>query len=100
MTDKEKELQEEIVLDDQPLSEEEQHLEEDLVRRGRGFRFETVDHDRVFFQEYVLDRSRTDREKLPYVSQRRIADATDCIRKFLAAKDERSLVSLLKTHSA
>ena len=80
-----------------PLSEEEQHLEEDLVHRGRGSRFETVDHDRVFFQEYVIGRTRTDREKLPYVSQRRIADATDCIRKFLAAKGERSLVSLLKT---
>ena len=80
-----------------PLSEEEQHLEEDLVHRGRGSRFETVDHDRVFFQEYVIGRTRTDREKLPYVSQRRIANATDCIRKFLAAKDERSLVSLLKT---
>ena len=80
-----------------PLSEEELHLEEDLVRRGRSLRFETVDHDHVFFREYVLDRSRMEREKLPYVSQRRIADAADCICQFLSDKDENTLLAFLKT---
>ena len=80
-----------------PLSEEERHLEEDLVRRGRNTRFETVGHDRVFFREYVLDQSRTNREKLPFVSQRRIADAADCIRAFLRDKSEQNIVALLET---
>lgn len=80
-----------------PLSEEERHLEEDLVRRGRNTRFETVGHDRLFFREYVLDQSRTNREKLPFVSQRRIADAADCIRAFLRDKSEQNIVALLET---
>ena len=54
------------------LSEKEAHLEEDLVRRGHVMRFETVEHDRLFFKDFVV-RSVQDRAALhhPYKGEER-----------------------------
>lgn len=78
------------------LTDSEVHLKEDLVRRGREVRFETVEHDRIFFREYVIDRTNMVRENLPYVSQRRIADAADYLRDYFAGKTEAQLLKLLE----
>ena len=79
------------------LSEKEAHLEEDLVRRGHVMRFETVEHDRLFFKDYVIDAARRDCENLEYVSQRRIANAVNHMRAYLGAKTESELLGLLET---
>lgn len=80
-----------------PLSERELQLKEDLVIRGRNVRFETVDHDRLFFLDYVINNTKCSRENLQYVSQRRIADAADCIRLYLSTKAESDVLKLLGT---
>lgn len=79
------------------LSEKEAHLEEDLVRRGHVMRFETVEHDRLFFKDFVIDATRRSCENLEYVSQRRIANAVNHMRAYLSGKTESELLGLLET---
>lgn len=80
-----------------PLKEKESHLEEDLVRRGHVMRFETVEHDRLFFKDFVIAEARRSCENLEYVSQRRIADAANHMRAYLGGKTESELLRLLET---
>lgn len=78
-------------------TEADKHRYEDMVKRGSNVRFETVRHDSLFFEDYVVNGTLHEREALPFVSQRRIADACDGIREHLTSKTSEELRALLET---
>ena len=59
------------------LSDEEQDLYEDIIKRRSTYRFSTVGYDNQFFKDYVIDQNKKDRYNIDTTSGKRIADAYD-----------------------
>jgi len=78
------------------LSEEEEECFEDMIKRRSNYRFATVDYDNQFFIDYVIDKTKKDRNGLDTVSAIRIADAYDYFTKQLSDKNEDYLEKILK----
>jgi hypothetical protein len=79
-----------------PLSESEEELKEDMVKRHSTYRFATVPYDNDFFRDYVIDQRKVDRIGLETQSAVRIADAFDFFNKQLADKDVHYLCKLME----
>ena len=77
------------------LSEDEEVLFEDMVRRRSTRRFVTVDYDDQLFKDYVIEQSKSDRYGLETESARRIVKAFDFFKKRLSGNDREYLVEML-----
>lgn len=78
------------------LTEEEQECYEDMVKRNSTYRFSTVDYDNLFFKDYVINQSRTDKIGVETVSLCRIIEAFDYLQNYLANKDADYCVKMLE----
>ena len=77
------------------LSEDEEVLFEDMVKRRSTRRFITVDYDDQLFKDYVVEQSRSDHYGLETESARRIVRAFDFFKKQLAGSSDTYLEDLL-----
>ena len=78
------------------LTEDEQECYEDMVKRNSTYRFSTVDYDNLFFKDYVINQSRTDKIGVGTVSLDRIVTAFDYLRNYLEDKDADYCVKMLE----
>jgi hypothetical protein len=78
------------------LSEEEETIYEDIIKRKQSYKFETVSDDNHFFKGYVIDRTIKERNGIETQSARRIADACDYFMNVLAKEPEEYLCDMLK----
>lgn len=79
------------------LCEREREIFEDMVKRNSTYRFETVDYDKQFFNDYVINQTRTDKTGLETESAKRIAKAFDYFNYRFANKEEPYLTKMLET---
>jgi hypothetical protein len=79
------------------LTESEEEIFEDIIRRNSTYRFETVDCDKQLFKDYVIDRIKKEKNGLETKSSKCIVNAYDFFAHKLAHKDEFQLFNLLKT---
>lgn len=80
------------------LSDEQTECLEAMIKRGKKIqkiRFETVDYDNQFFQDYVINQTKKDKVGIETESAKRIAKAFDYFTKILANKDIEYLRKLL-----
>ena len=80
-----------------PLSEAEETIYEDIIRRRSIVRFKTVDYDNRFFKDYIVEGTRSDKEHLETESQKKIAEAYDYFKDELKQKSEDDLQKLLNS---
>lgn len=81
------------------LTENEEVLYENMIKRKSNYIFSTVDYDNQFFKDYVVDRIKKSKSDLETESARRIANAFDFFVAQLSDKDNDYLVKMLKTIS-
>lgn len=81
------------------LSEEEEVLFENIIKRKSNYIFSTVDYDDQLFKDYVVDQIKKNKNGLETESSKRIVKAFDFFSKALANKDEIYLTKMLKTVS-
>ncbi len=81
------------------LTDEEEVLKENMIRRRANYIFSTVDYDNQLFKDYVIDQTKKDRNGLETESARRIVKAFDYFTNSFADKDEQFLIKMLKTVS-
>lgn len=81
------------------LTESEDVLCEDMIKRKSMYRFSTVDYDDQLFRDYVIDRNKKDENALETESAKRIVKAFNYFTKLFEHKDEDYLVKMLKTVS-
>ena len=81
--------------DKRSLKEEEKFCYEDMVKRGSLIGFSTVDYDNQLFIDYVIERTKVDRNSLDTESSKRIVRAFDFFNGQLASKDENYLTKML-----
>ncbi|MFY9592436.1 MAG: DUF262 domain-containing protein, partial [Bacteroidales bacterium] len=79
------------------LTETEQEIFEDIIKRNSTYRFETVDYDKQLFKDYVIDQTKKDKNGLETASAKRIVNAFDFFVSQLEDKDEDYLRSMLDT---
>lgn len=77
------------------LSEAEETIYEDIIKRKSLVRLKTVDYDNRFFKDYVVEGTRSDKEHLETESQKKIAEAYDYFTIKLKQKGEDDLQKLL-----
>lgn len=77
------------------LTETEQEIFEDIIKRNSTYRFETVDYDKQLFKDYVIDQTKKDKNGLETASAKRIVNAFDFFISQLENKDEPYLVKML-----
>lgn len=71
---------------------------EDSIKRGEYlYRFSTVDYDNQFFRDYIIDRTRKDRDGLATTSAHRVADAYDYYCQRCAGYDKGITIALIRT---
>lgn len=68
------------------LTDEEQLQYEDMIKRGERYKFTTVEYDRLFFNDYVINQTLKNRNNLDTNSKVRIANASDFFSKYLRQK--------------
>lgn len=78
------------------LKEKEEETFEDIIKRNSTYRFDTVDYDKQFFKDYVIDQTKKDENGLETVSAKRIVDAFKYFTSHFADKDEKYLLEMLK----
>ncbi len=78
------------------LTESEEILFEDLIKRRSIYIFSTVEYDNQLFKDYVIDQIKKNRTGLETESAKRIVNAFDYFKKILSDKDEVYLVELIK----
>jgi len=78
-----------------PLTEYEQELYEDMIKRNSTYHFSTVDYDHQLFRDYVIDQTKKNTSGLDTSSAKRIVAAFDFFNSYLAAKEEAHLMQLL-----
>ena len=81
------------------ITEEEEVLYEDVIRRKHMYKFSTVDRDNQLFRDFVIERTRNNRNYIDSESGRRIVEAFDYFTDFLNDKDENYLAKMLATVS-
>jgi len=79
------------------LTETEQEVFEDIIKRNSTYRFETVHYDKQLFKDYVIDQTKKDRNGLETASAKRIINAFDFFALQLENKDEPYLLKMLNT---
>jgi len=79
------------------LTEAEQEIFEDIIKRNSTYRFETVDYDKQLFKDYVIDQSKKDKNGLDTQSSKRIVTAFDFFTQQLKEKEEPYLLKMLQT---
>jgi len=79
------------------LTEHEEVLYENMIKRKSNYIFSTVDYDNQLFKDYVIDQIKKNKIGLETESQRRIVSAFDFFTKALIDKDEVYLSKMLKT---
>lgn len=79
------------------LTETEQEIFEDIIKRNSTYRFETVDYDKQLFKDYVIDQTKKDKNGLETASAKRIVNAFDFFVSQLENKDEDYLLKMLDT---
>lgn len=79
------------------LTENEEVLYENIIKRKSNYIFSTVDYDNQLFRDFVIDQTKKDKNGLETESSRRIVKAFDYFTKILAKKDEIYLSQMLKT---
>ena len=77
------------------LSEEEEVIYEDMIKRRSIRRFSTVNYDNQLFIDYVIDQTKSDHNGLETESARRIVRAFDFFSKYLSDKDDKYLAGML-----
>jgi len=81
------------------LTENEEVLFENMIKRKSNYIFSTVDYDNQLFKDYVVDQIKKNKNGLETESARRIVNAFDFFTKALTNKDEVYLSKMLKTVS-
>ncbi len=79
------------------LTENEEVLFENMIKRKSNYIFSTVDYDNQLFKDYVVDQTKKNKNGLETESARRIVNAFDFFTKALSDKDEVYLTKMLKT---
>lgn len=79
------------------LTEDEEVLYENMIKRRSKYTFSTVYYDDQLFKDYVINQSKKDKNGLETVSAKRIVNAYDYFTKALSNKDEEYLVKMLDT---
>jgi uncharacterized protein with ParB-like and HNH nuclease domain len=77
------------------LSEEEQNIYEDIIKRRSEIRFSTVKYDNTLFIDYVIEQTQIDKNGLETDSAKRIVNAFDYFKNKLKNKDEEYLKKIL-----
>ena len=78
------------------LSEKEQEIFEDIIKRNSTYRFATVDYDNQLFKDYVINQSKQDKNGLETESAKRIINAFDFFTEQLKEKNEAYLTKMLE----
>jgi uncharacterized protein with ParB-like and HNH nuclease domain len=81
------------------LNEDEEICYEDMVKRYNTIRFSTVDYDNQLFIDYVINRTKIDKNSLETESSRRIVKCFDFFIEKLANKSEEYLTQMLSAVS-
>lgn len=81
------------------LTENEEVLFENMIKRKSNYIFSTVDYDNQLFKDYAIDQTKVDKNGLDTESAKRIVNAFDFFSKALDKKDEIYLLKMLKTIS-
>ena len=81
------------------LTEDEEVLYENMIKRKSNYIFSTVDYDNQLFKDYVIDQTKKNKNGLETESARRIVEAFDFFTNSFAVKDEQFLTKMLKTVS-
>lgn len=79
------------------LSESEQEIYEDTIKRNSKYRFATVEYDNQLFKDYVINNLKKDKNGLETESAKRIVKAFDYFRIYLSDKNEDYIKKMLKT---
>lgn len=77
------------------LTEEEEDIYEDTIKRRSNYRFSTVNYDALVFRDYVIDGNAEGKDGLETESAKRIVAARDYFRKRLVDKDKNGLRKML-----
>ena len=78
------------------LTEDEEVLYENMVKRKSNYIFSTVDYDNLLFKDYVIDQTKKDKNGLETVSAKRIVKAFDFFTETFSKKDDLYLTQMLK----
>lgn len=81
------------------LTDEEEVLYENMIKRKSNYIFTTVDYDSQIFRDYVIDQSKKNDASLDTESAKRIVDAYKYFSKSIKDKDEVYLTNMLNTVS-
>jgi len=81
------------------LTEEEEMLYENMIKRKSNYIFSTVDYDNQLFKDYVIDQTKKDINGLETESAIRIVNAFNFFTNSFANKDEQFLKEMLRTVS-
>ena len=79
------------------LTENEEILFENMIKRKSSYVFSTVDYDNQLFKDYVVNQIKNNKNGLETESARRIVNAFDFFTNALTDKDEVYLTKMLKT---
>ena len=80
-----------------PLTENEEVLFENMIKRKSNYIFSTVNYDNQLFKDYVVEQIKKNKNGLETESAKRIVNAFDFFTKTLSDKDEVYLLKMLKT---
>ena len=81
------------------LTEDEEVLYENMIKRKSNYIFSTVYYDNQLFKDYVVEQTKKNKNGLETESARRIVKAFDFFSKNFKDKDELYLTAMLKTVS-
>ena len=81
------------------LTENEEIIYEDIIKRKSNIVFSTVYYDNQLFKDYVIEQTKKDKNGLDTESAKRIVLAFDFFRNHLSKKDEVYLKKMLTTIS-
>ena len=77
------------------LSDDEEDVKEDMLKRKSRYRFATVEYDNPFFKDYVIDQTKKNKDNIETLSAERLADAFDFFTEKLASKSENELLEYI-----
>ena len=82
-----------------PLSDSDTEAKEDILKRNSTYRFQTVEYDNPFFKDYVIDRTRINKDGIETQSAMRIAGAFDYFSETLKDTPEEKLQKYIEVVS-
>jgi uncharacterized protein with ParB-like and HNH nuclease domain len=77
------------------LTEKEEGIFEDIIKRKSVYHFETVEYDEQLFKDYVINQTKKDDNGLDTESAKRIVGAFDFFTTKFSVKQEKELLDLL-----